>query len=380
MIIKNKLFFNGLNELRAIAALSVVFHHIEVKNNNSISQNFEFLHYFAANLGNNGVFLFFVLSGFLITYLLLQEKGAFTTIYLRKFFMRRICRIWPLYYFVFGISIIVIPLIVENFEIFRSDDYYNAISNNHNYGIKGILFYLFFMPNVALISGYFMIGCSQAWSVGVEEQFYILWPFIILLFNKNRVLQIFVGVLIIFPLLIFLAKNDFIIYPFSVIIRTIPFHFMAIGAIGGYLYYNYQTTIEFFAKSRIFYIITVILIFSFLFYPFFVNYVQEIILSFLFLILIVLSINEKNSLVFRNRHFSFLGKISYGIYMYHIIIMFFVFPIINTSFPNSEYGIVNNLLIYLLTFMLSIVISYFSYKYLELRFIKLKDAKFKTLK
>lgn len=77
----SKIYFGGLNELRAIAALGVIAHHIEQfkgMNGFTISNsNFAFLVY---NLGKAGVDLFFVLSGFLITFLLLQEKGIIMVI------------------------------------------------------------------------------------------------------------------------------------------------------------------------------------------------------------------------------------------------------------------------------------------------------------
>ena len=98
-----KIFFKGLNELRAIAALAVLFHHVELfKNKEGFSSllNFKYSSYLISHIGRNGVNLFFVLSGFLITFLLLQEKENNSTIMLKKFFLRRIFRIWPLYYFI----------------------------------------------------------------------------------------------------------------------------------------------------------------------------------------------------------------------------------------------------------------------------------------
>lgn len=58
-----------------------------------------------------GVYLFFVLSGFLITYLLLEEKHTGGGIDIRKFYVRRICRIWPLYYLLTLAAFFVLPRI-----------------------------------------------------------------------------------------------------------------------------------------------------------------------------------------------------------------------------------------------------------------------------
>jgi len=107
----NKIYFGGLNELRAIAALGVVTHHIEqIKGMNGFSGLNENLSFLIHNLGKASVDLFFVLSGFLISFLLLQEKeNNFGKINIKKFYYRRIFRIWPLYYFIMFISFIVIP-------------------------------------------------------------------------------------------------------------------------------------------------------------------------------------------------------------------------------------------------------------------------------
>jgi peptidoglycan/LPS O-acetylase OafA/YrhL len=381
MEMKNHFFLNGLNELRAIAALSVVYHHIEIHNGlNSFYNKYNFMTYFTGNLGKNGVLLFFVLSGFLITYLLLKEKQTTGTVALKKFFFRRIYRIWPLYYLVFLISFIVVPLLAVNFDIFKEDSFsYSHIINTHNYGFKGLILSLFLMPNVALYSGYFITGFSQAWSVGVEEQFYIIWPLFILLFNKRRIIQIFFSVLILFPVMIFLAKNDYIIYPFSVIIKSVPFHFMAIGSIGGYFFFYKKYIIESYTKSKIAYFLLFCIIVIFLFYPILIDEIQDLTLSFLFLILILFSINDENPWVFKNQYVSYLGKISFGIYMYHTLVMFLVFPVLNKYYLNLEKSFHYNLLLYSLIFIFTILFSSLSYKYFESKYIKIKDSKFKAL-
>jgi peptidoglycan/LPS O-acetylase OafA/YrhL len=280
----------------------------------------------------------------------------------------------------FILSVVLIPILAYYFDIFREDpSTYYEITNVHNYGIKGIVFYLFLMPNVALYSGYFITGCTQAWSVGVEEQFYIIWPILILMFNKNKIIKVFWVVLVVVPFFIFFAKNDYIPYPFSVIIKCIPFHFMAIGAIGGYFFFYKKELVERYTISKRGYFLTISLILALLFYPFFKNEFQEICISFLFLFLILFTINDANPGVFKNQYFSYLGKISYGIYMYHTFIMFLIFPIINKYiFPFCD-GTFYNLTLLLLIPSLTIGVSSFSYMYFEFRFIKIKDAKFKIV-
>ena len=125
----NQLYFKGLNEIRALAAFSVIFHHLELyKFRIGIKSLFDFpqLNYFIANLGKNGVFLFFVLSGFLITYLLLQEKQTTGKISILKFYGRRIVRIWPLYFIILLIGFCFLPFIYNLIPgFFDGQTFYN---------------------------------------------------------------------------------------------------------------------------------------------------------------------------------------------------------------------------------------------------------------
>src|SRR5437867_1336539 len=95
---KPKVYFPGLHGLRFFAAMMVVFSHVEL-----MMDYHSYPNLYANNLavyesGRMGVTLFFVLSGFLISYLLLTEKKVSGTVAVKKFYTRRILRIWPLYY------------------------------------------------------------------------------------------------------------------------------------------------------------------------------------------------------------------------------------------------------------------------------------------
>lgn len=375
-----KVFFNGLNELRAFAALSVIFHHIELfKYRDDISSIFSnsYFNYFIEKLGKNGVYLFFVLSGFLITYLLLQEKDNYNKISFKKFYLRRIFRIWPLYYLVIAISFILIPFLVYNFEIFQlTPNYFKRVLDPSNYGSLSITLYMLFVPNFALAAGKAVVGAAQSWSIGVEEQFYLIWPLLLFLFNKRKLLLIFVCMLIGYILL-----NLHPVIYITPILRIVPFEFMAIGGIGAYFYYYKKDEIRLVTGKGYCYIITllcVILLLSFKL-PLISGYFQNICLGILFLGLILITINNDNKLVFRNKYFSFLGKISYGIYMYHAFVMFLVFPFANKYVnPNSNI-LLYNIIVYIFIISITIVISHLSYKYIESRFIKIKDSKYKTI-
>lgn len=92
----DKVYFKGLNGLRIIAALLVFFSHVEyVKQLIGLDNHFA-IHIFKV-AGGSGVDLFFCISGFLITFLLIAEKERMNSIVLKDFYIRRILRIWPLY-------------------------------------------------------------------------------------------------------------------------------------------------------------------------------------------------------------------------------------------------------------------------------------------
>ncbi len=117
----NKVYFPGLNGLRFYAAFAVVITHIEliksfqgyptfwVENSGNNLTLRSIIQKFVFELGSLGVYFFFVLSGFLITYLLLVEKAKTKTVAVKKFYVRRILRIWPLYYLIVILGFFVIP-------------------------------------------------------------------------------------------------------------------------------------------------------------------------------------------------------------------------------------------------------------------------------
>ncbi|MDQ1857438.1 acyltransferase [Chryseobacterium sp. WLY505] len=379
MKIKKNIFFGGLNELRAIAALSVILHHIELfKHRDQLGSLFDYKYtqYFIEHLGKNGVFLFFVLSGFLITYLLLSEKEKNRTVYLKKFYLRRIFRIWPLYYIIIFISFIIIPVLVFYSPLFSiTPSYYRMIKDASNYDLKSFLLYFMFLPNFALKAGKVVVGATQSWSVGVEEQFYIVWPIIVSFFKRKTMLLIFLSILIVFAIINLQFSNSLI----GKIVTIIPFEFMAIGALGGYFYFKKADKFTQYTKSNTLYIIVLMLIAILISVPVFKLYIQNIILGFVFLLLILITINSSNKVVLRSRSFSFLGTISYGIYMYHPLIMFLIFPVFYKLLTFYNNIFVFNIGVLMFIPGITILVSYGSYRYIEKKFINIKDSKFKTL-
>lgn len=126
-----------------------------------------------------GVDLFFVLSGFLITGILLDAKGS--EHYFRNFYARRVLRIWPLYYIILFLAFVVTPML--------------APSTRPAAGVWPA--FIFYVQNIALVHrDTYPFGLGATWSLAVEEQFYLTWPLLVFLL-KRRALA-FVSVSLVF--------------------------------------------------------------------------------------------------------------------------------------------------------------------------------------
>jgi peptidoglycan/LPS O-acetylase OafA/YrhL len=171
--------FPALDGLRGIAILMVLFFHMTLLAPMTAPDHI--LSAVVAN-GSLGVDLFFVLSGFLITGILLDAKG--TPHYLRNFYARRILRIFPLYYAIIAIYLVILPRFAPEF----------AARFGHIEG-RPILYWLFF-SNHAVAPGAaegldFRFGVlNPTWSLAVEEQFYVFWPLLVLALSRQALTRL----------------------------------------------------------------------------------------------------------------------------------------------------------------------------------------------
>lgn len=360
---KGKLFFGGLNELRAFAALAVVFHHVELyKHRLKLSSLYDvsILNNIIEHLGKNGVFLFFVLSGFLITYLLLEEKVVKGNISISKFYSRRILRIWLLYLIILILGFFILPWVYRLFpSFFYGQLYYNERIEQLVYG-DNLLLHLFFLSNIALQIFGAVAGVSQSWSVSVEEQFYLIWPWIVSFFSKI-LLPVLIGIIILINLINYKIElfNSFPLL--KAFLSSFNIDFMAMGGIIAIGYRKNKDLVQRLITNRSVIVLIVLSLILHLCYK-----ISNVTLSLSFGLLILLFI-ENNIKI---KLFSELGKWSYGIYMYHPLVMYFSFSFVNKLGITSFIG--SNLTLYFLIIGFTVLISYLSYKYVELFFLKLK--------
>lgn len=365
MEIKKKIYFPNLNGIRFIAAFLVIIHHIE---------QFKFLfgieNYWdnlsIQNIGPLGVVLFFVLSGFLITYLLLVEEKETNTIAVKKFYIRRMLRIWPLYYIIVGLSFFVLP----EFSFLSIAPFTEKIGE-HFY--TKLFLFLFFLPNIALVCFAPIPFASQTWSVGVEEQFYIIWP-IIMKKIKNKI-RFLIGFILFFLGLKYLALpfckstiywHDYLEY-FSVFLDGFSIDCMAIGALFALLVYQKSVILEYLFRKAIQIIVYLMLTFLLVFGIKFSYFHYEIYAVLFAIIITNLAINPKSIVHLEIPVFDFLGKISYGLYMYHpLAIVVSIQLLLFFKFSNG-------IQLYLLSFAVTVFLASFSYFYIESTFLRLKN-------
>ena len=167
--------FSALDGLRGLAILLVIPHNADAFHGTLWPAAI------LAHLGWIGVQLFFVLSGFLITGNLLDSRNAPN--YYKSFFARRVLRIFPLYYGVLIVTFLVLPHFTPLPE--------KMVSTQHHQ-----IWLWTFLVNWTEPFGRSVEGFSHFWSLAVEEQFYLIWPFLLHRRNPETVFWLSVGLIV----------------------------------------------------------------------------------------------------------------------------------------------------------------------------------------
>lgn len=350
------IFFPGLNGIRAIAALAVVLSHITV-----YMYRFDLNPHLIGTLPNGnpkgidlsdfGVTIFFALSGFLITYLLLAENQK-QSISVKNFYIRRILRIWPLYY-----TYLIIALVVSR------------LGNVPHESISD-LFYFFFAPNVPKSFQLPSDLLGHYWSLGVEEQFYLFWPVFVRLFHKHLfwATTLLFSVFIALKLLAYAAFSGSVFHTAMYVNR---FDCMMLGAMGAYLYFHSHThfvrlSTHWFVQAGGWLVIALAATNRF----HIANIFDHEFIAVVTVMLIMGQIKGKGLLNLNTRLFDFLGKISYGIYVIHPLVIFGLgWLLADWVSAGAWYHYV---LVYCVSLGATIWAAHLSYQFMEKPFLKFK--------
>jgi peptidoglycan/LPS O-acetylase OafA/YrhL len=326
----------------------------------------------SSRFGQFGVIIFFVLSGFLITYLLLLEKEN-TGINVKNFYIRRILRIWPLYFIILILGFFVFPHI-NFFDVPN----YQHVGNNF---VEKLLLFIFFLANVAFV---FFPGVAYAnvlWSVAVEEQFYLIWPNIIK-YCRSILKALFIALFIYmfikacFFLNIF-GFDDFWSTSIYKLINRTRFSAMIIGGFGAFLLYNSWKKVLQFIYFPIIQVISILGLIVLVFfrsntplYKFFENEVFSVLVA---ILIVNIASNANSILKLENRYLDFLGKISFGFYVYHSVIAVICIKVFIKFYPETTFlYLIWSFCLILLVSLLTILVSHLSYKFIEEKLLKRK--------
>ena len=327
-LITSKKYRTEIDGLRAFSVLAVIIFHFGFNKN-----------------GYLGVDVFFVISGFLITGNI-YNKILNDNFSILDFYIRRTKRIIPL------VSFICLVSLVLGLFFMLPDDLENLA--------QSIIATNFFNNNLLLLlttGDYWDIvneykPLMHTWSLAIEEQFYLFYPFIILMiykFNSKYILPVLIFLTSISVFLFFFTSN--IEYKFYLL----PFRFFELS-IGGIFAIIFNGKV---IENNYSYLILVPLL-SLIFFD--LNFITNEVSILLVVILTSFSLilnypnNSISSLIIDNKIFGFIGKISFSIYMWHQLILAFSRYFIFEEINNTGYFII---------FSLTIIMSIISYYFIE---------------
>ena len=355
----------GLNGLRAIAASVVLVCHVYSHSYKQLSyaNNYELSTHF---ISQNMVNLFFVISGFIITYILQQERTITGTISLKNFYIKRALRIWPLYFLI----LFATYAICRYTGIFMYA--YGSVSG------KVVLLCSLFLVNFNSFFSFPLSVVAHYWSLSVEEQFYIFWP---VLFKKSRPWIIALAMLLFYPLLrnaiAYLSTHNagsYYLASLNAVLSLSKFSSIALGAIGAMMVKNHFNLVQKVFAVWVQAACWLILLLS-VFINFYIPYFHFELLGTAYLILILnVAFNPKPLLTLQQKFLDYTGKISFGIYMYHLPIIYTIIYLFrHIAYWNTLISF--QLLPFVaLTFIITYAMAALSFRYFESFFLRLKPG------
>jgi peptidoglycan/LPS O-acetylase OafA/YrhL len=365
------LYLPNLNGVRFIAAFTVILSHVEQYRS---ALGLEHLAHTMGVFAGYGVDIFFALSGFLITYLLIVERQRNATVHIPHFYVRRIFRIWPLYFLILAVTTIMELFLSEHSPLlqpFNGDAWW---------------YYLLFLPQIGKAFYTGSLPMVILWSIGVEELFYLIFPWIFRVLGLDPVRRL--GVLVAF---ILVAKVVVIYLLFKFVggsmgdslikvVSTIRFENLLVGSMVAFLALRHQELVIQGARALFPLLALLLMLFglSALGINFYVSesigpILQRVLNPFMVsgivaMILTLLAFAPRWSKLLEHPLLNYLGKISYGLYVYHCIVFVLLTLLPDYMRPASWW------LITVFGTCLTILISGLSYRFFEKPFLSKSGA------
>jgi peptidoglycan/LPS O-acetylase OafA/YrhL len=343
-----------LDGLRGIAILLVVsFHYLNnqlLESQNSLGKVLGR----ATQFGWLGVDLFFVLSGFLIGTILIANKGSQN--YFKTFFLRRVLRIVPNYFL-----LLLCFTIIWKCNLF-SDNYYLTGNNNIPLWSYYAMLHNVFM---ALHNSLGNDALNITWSIGVEEQFYIFFPFLVFLFNVRWLHVLLIG-LIIFASIFRAQFHNWV--PTYVLLPS-----RVDGLSMGFLvaWFNNKGVISRYKQPLTTYLIGAIIFFvigcGYLYWKYDdLGPAKHTLFAVVFASFLVLALVQPRSAygaLLRTKALVWVGQISYSLYLFHTLLLGLAHQLTGQKMNRIQSG--TDVLMSILAFLLSLLFSWLVYRRLE---------------
>lgn len=339
-------YFPLLDGLRCISIIAVVFFHAAGGSHRSG----------LLSRGDEGVSLFFVISGFLISTILLREQSSAGDISLKRFYLRRALRIFPLYYALLTLYVVLVFLTEKQWSIVGRQFWQN------------LPYFLTYTSNwfVPLVSGHVIF--FFAWSLATEEQFYFFWPWCVKASVKPSLsICAMVGVLGLHYGAAFAAATGELNATWlltRILLSLSPP--ICLGAIAAVLLHQPSVFVRVerwigWRWSATAALIATLTVLAFNAAP---DWVHHTTMTWLVVACVLRPDSQPLRQVLMNPLVRHIGVVSYGIYLMHMICIDIVRKVVAPH---------NGFILFVLALPLSITMATLSYRFFESRFLRLKD-------
>jgi peptidoglycan/LPS O-acetylase OafA/YrhL len=359
--------FQSIDALRFFAFLKVYLLHIPL---DTKFPNFSLI----KSGGGIGVSFFFVLSGFLISYLLFLEKANANRIDLLNFYKRRAFRIWPLFF------LMVLVVFLLPFDL-KQDLGLHMVGGGYDFDWRFSFTFLENYKMIAIDQFPKTTPLSVFWSLCIEEHFYIVWGILFFFLSSKNVIR-----MLLFSVVIaWISRAYESYYSTNLIIETndlfTNLDYFSCGGILAYVFvfnkvqlnllllkigkWNLKLCLLGLTLLLIFHnqLIPELTNFSFIFKP--------SIIAAVFTLIICIFISAESGILIKSKLLNYLGVRSYGLYVFHIIAIHMLYQYYLLHHIKIDTSL--SLIIFMLiSFSITVLVTMFSYRYFEKPILRLR--------